>query len=310
MKRLIVAFLFLTAPARAELAVLRPHAVIEDAAIRLSDLFDNAGQNAGRVVGPAPAPGRRVVVEPAQLLAIARAHGLAWRPLTAADTVVIERPGRSLSRDEVLDLLRGEFAPRGLDPEAELELPGFQPPMVPLTAFTQLALEQPAFEPATNRFSATLLVVAEGMPSLRVRLTGRAVATAPVVVATRRLALGEIIGPADLHLTRQRAERLRPGLATDPGQVVGKALRRPIAPHLPFALNDLLLPSVIEKNATVTMLMEGPGLSMSAQGRALASAARGEVVPVMNLASRSTVEGQAIGPGRVRIAFGSVPVNR
>nr|MCV4208026.1 flagellar basal body P-ring formation chaperone FlgA [Roseomonas sp. SXEYE001] len=310
MKRFLLAFLLLAAPAHADLAQLRPHAVIEDAVIRLSDLFDNAGQNAGRAIGPAPAPGRRVVVEPAQLLAIARAHGLAWRPLTAADTVVIERPGRSLSRDEVLDLLRGELARLGLDPEAELELPGFQPPMVPFAAFTQLALEQPAFEPATNRFSAMLLVVAEGMPSLRLRLAGRAVATAPVVIATRRLALGEIVGPGDLRLARHRAERLRPGLASDPGQVVGKALRRPIAINLPFVLNDLALPSVIEKNATVTMLMEGPGISMTAQGRALGSAARGEVVSVMNLASRSVVEGQAIGPGRVRVAFGSVPVSR
>jgi flagella basal body P-ring formation protein FlgA len=314
MMRLVLALLLLITllcqGARADLALLRPHAVVEDAAIRLSDLFDNAGQNAGRVVGPAPAPGRRVVVEPAQLFAIARANGLAWRPLTAADTVVVERPGRSVPREEVLDLLRGDLGRMGLDPEAELELPGFQPPMVPLAAFTQLALEQPTFEAATNRFSATLVVVAEGMPTLRLRLAGRAVATAAVVIATRRMALGEVVGPADLRLVRQRAERVRPGLATDPGQVVGRALRRPVASNLPFALNDLALPAVIEKNAMVTMLMEGPGLSMTAQGRAMASAARGEVVPVMNLASRSIVEGQAIGPGRVRVAFGSTPVNR
>ena len=56
--------------------------------------------------------------------------------------------------------------------------------------------------------------------------------------------------------------------------------------------------------------MEGPGISMTAQGRAMATAARGEVVAVMNLAARSVVEGQAIGPGRVRVAFGSAPVSR
>lgn len=296
--------------ARADFAVLRPLAVVEDSVIRLSDLFDGAGQNAGRVVGPAPAPGRRVVVEPAQLLAIARANGVVWRPLTAADTVVVERPGRAVPRDEVFDLLRGEFGRMGLDPEAELELPGFQPPMVPLAAFTQLALEQPSFEAATNRFSATLVVIAEGMPTMRTRLAGRAVATAAVVVAARRLALGEVVGPGDLRLVRQRAERVRPGLASDPGQVVGKALRRPVGEGLAFALADLSLPAVIEKNATVTLIMEAPGMSMTAQGRAMASAARGEVVPVMNLASRSIVEGQAIGPGRVRVAFGSAPVNR
>ncbi|SHI82364.1 flagella basal body P-ring formation protein FlgA [Roseomonas rosea] len=311
MRRLgFLLLLLLAMPARADLAVLRPHAVVEDAVIRLSDLFDAAGQNAGRVVGPAPAPGRRVVVEPAQLLAIARAHGVAWRPLTAADTVVVERPGRAVPRDEVLDLLRGELGRMGLDPEAELELPGFQAPMVPLASFTQLALEQPSFEAATNRFSATLVVVAEGMPTLRMRIAGRAVATAAVVVATRRLPLGAVVGPGDLRLVRQRAERVRAGLASDPGQVVGKALRRPVAEGMGFAMGDLSLPAVIEKNASVTLVMEAPGLSMTAQGRAMASAARGEVVPVMNLASRSIVEGEAIGPGRVRVTFGSAPVSR
>lgn len=290
--------------------MLRPHAVVEDAAIRLSDLFEDAGPNAARVVGPAPAPGRRVVVETAQLFAIARAHGVMWRPLTAADTVVVERPGRAVPRDEVVDLLRGEFARLGLDPAAELEMPGFQPPMVPLSAFTQLALEQPSFEAATNRFSATLVVVAEGMPTLRMRVSGRAVATAAVVIATRRLALGDVVRAEDLRLVRQRAERVRPGVATDPGQVVGKALRRPVAEGLPFALVDLSAPAVIERNATVLMLIDGPGISMTAQGRAMAPAARGETVPVMNLASRSVVEAEAIGPGRVRVAFGSVPVSR
>ncbi|MBP0446250.1 flagellar basal body P-ring formation protein FlgA [Roseomonas sp. SSH11] len=310
MRGLVFLLLLLSLPARADLAVLRPHAVVEDAVIRLSDLFDGAGQNAGRVVGPAPAPGRRVVVEPAQLLAIARAHRVAWRPLTSADAVVVERPGRAVPRDEVLDLLRAELVRMGLDGQAELELPGFQAPMVPLAAFTQIALEQPSFEVASNRFSATLVVVAEGMPVLRQRLTGRAVATAAVVVAARRLALGDVVGPDDLRPVRMRVERVRPGLASDPGQVVGRALRRPVAEGAGFAVADLALPQVIAKNAMVTLVMEGPGMSMTAQGRAMAAAARGEVVPVMNLASRAVVEGEVIGPGRVRVAFGSSPVVR
>lgn len=295
-------------PALADLAVLRPHAVVEEAVVRLSDLFDGAGANAARVVGPAPAPGRRVVVEPAQLFAIARANGVVWRPLTAAETVVVERPGRAVSRDEVTDLLRGELSRLGLEAGTEMELPGFQAPVVPMAAFVQLGLEGAVFEAATNRFSATLVVVAEGMPVVRQRLAGRAVATAAVVVAARRMGLGEVVGPGDVRLVRMRAERVRPGMAVDPGAVVGKALRRPVMEGAGFASSDLALPAVIERNATVTLVMEGPGMSLSAQGRAMAAAARGEVVAVMNLSSRAVVEGEAIGPGRVRVAFGSAPV--
>ena len=58
----------------------------------------------------------------------------------------------------------------------------------------------------------------------------------------------------------------------------------------------------------VTLLLESPGVSLTAQGRALEAAARGAAVPVMNLASRNIVEGIAVAPGRVRVAMGTIPM--
>ncbi|WP_426956953.1 flagellar basal body P-ring formation chaperone FlgA [Muricoccus radiodurans] len=309
MRRLALLLVLLAGTAQAQdLAILRPQVTVEDAQIRLSDLFDNAGPNASRAIGPAPAPGRRIVVEPAQLFAIARANGVAWRPLTGADSVTVERPGRAIARDEVMDLLRADLIRLGMDRDTELELPGFSPPLVPTAAFAQTTIEGPTYDTVTNRFAATLVVVADGMPTQRLRLAGRALATAAVVVATRRLALNETVRPGDVRVVRQRAERVRPGLATNPAQVIGQSLRRPVAEGLPFATNDLSLPAAVERGATVTMLMESPGMTLTAQGRALEPAARGAVVPVMNLASRSIVEATVIGPGRVRVAFGGAPV--
>ena len=70
--------------------------------VRLSDLFDDAGPRAGQVLGPAPAPGARIVVEAPQLAAIARQFGVDWRPASPADSAVIDRPGRLLPREDVL----------------------------------------------------------------------------------------------------------------------------------------------------------------------------------------------------------------
>jgi flagella basal body P-ring formation protein FlgA len=90
--------------------------------------------------------------------------------------------------------------------------------------------------------------------------------------------------------------------------VVGRQLRRPIAANLPYVMVDLIAPQVVAKNQLVLMLLDGPGLTMTAQGRALEAAARGELVPVMNLVSRSIIEAQVIGPGRVRVLPGAVPL--
>jgi flagella basal body P-ring formation protein FlgA len=286
----------------------RPLVVADDAALRLGDLFENAGDAAPAVIGAAPAPGRRMMLDAAQLSMIARRHGLAWRPLSGEERSIVERPGRPLPREEIEALLRDELTRLGIDPESELELPGFAPPLVPLGVLPQVMLESVHFDAATRRFAATLAVAADGMAGFRARLAGRALATVPVVVATRRLAVGEIVGAADLREIRLRAERVRPGAAQRAEEVVGRQLRRPIAANLPYVMVDLIAPQVVAKNQLVLMLLDGPGLTMTAQGRALEAAARGELVPVMNLVSRSIIEAQVIGPGRVRVLPGAVPL--
>lgn len=286
----------------------RPVAVVEGDTIRLGDLFENAGERAGTALGAAPTPGGRIVVEAAQLATIARLYGVPWRPVTGQERSIVERPGRPLSREEVYDALRHELIGLGMDGEAEIDMPGFAPPLVAMAALTQVVIESPHFDPHTQRFSATLAVLANGMPSQRIRLAGRAAATVPVVVATRRLATGDVVQPGDARLTRLRAERVRPGAAERLDQVVGQQMRRPLATELAFHPVDLAPPSLVQRNGNVIMVLEAPGISLTAQGRALEAAPLGATVPVMNLASRTVVEAEVIGPGRVRVAMGAVPV--
>lgn len=299
----------LATAARAEPAP-RPLVLVESEAVRLSDLFEDAGPRGATPLGAAPAPGRRIVIEAAQLAAIARMHGVAWRPVSGQERSVVERPGRPLSRDEVLDPLRAELLRLGMDADAELELPGFSPPLVPLNALAQAVIEAPQFDPQTQRFSAILAVLADGTASQRLRLVGRAAATVPVIVAARRLAAGDVLRPDDVRLLRLRAERVRPGTAERLEQVIGQQLRRPVATDLPLYVADVTPPHLVQRHGAVTMVLDVPGLALTAQGRALEGAPRGAMVPVMNLASRSVVEAEVIGPGRVRVAMGAVPVER
>lgn len=300
----------LALPARAEVAppFPRPLVLAEDTVLRLGDIFENAGALADRTVGAAPAPGRRITLDASQLSGLARRHGLAWRPLSGEERSVVERPGRPLPREDVEAMLRDELSRLGLDADAELELPGFSPPLVPLGVLPQVMVEAPYVDTTSRRFAVTLVVSAEGMATQRIRLAGRAVPTVPVVIAARRMAVGDIVGPEDLREIRQRAERVRPGTAQRAEDVVGKQLRRPIGSDLPFMTVDLVAPSVISKNQLVLMVLEGPGISLTAQGRAMEAASLGQMVPVMNLMSRSVVEAEAIGPGRVRVRPGSTPV--
>ena len=284
-----------------EFASIRPFATVEEPMVRLSDLFDGAGPRGAAVLGPAPAPGQRMVIEAAQLLAIARQQGIAWRPIAGAERVVLERPGRPVAREDVMALLRATLRSQGLDENAELELTAFASPLVPLAAFVQMAVEQASLDSAAGRFAATLAIAAEGMPTARMRISGRIVATQPMLIAVRRMQAGEVLGAGDVRVIRVPPSRLRPGVADRPDQVVGQALRRPAAADQPLLIADIQQPIAVERGATVTMLFDMPGLTLTAQGRAMESGARGGVVAVMNTSSRVVVEAQVIGPGRVRV---------
>jgi flagella basal body P-ring formation protein FlgA len=142
--------------------------------------------------------------------------------------------------------------------------------MVPERAFVQLAAEGAVLDLAGGRFAATLAVVAEGMPTQRMRLGGRVVATAPMLVAARRMAIGEVVRPQDVRVTRVPASRVRPGAAQEMPQVVGQALRRPAAPDQPLLVADLVAPAAVERGQTVTMSYEIPGMALTAPRRAAA----------------------------------------
>lgn len=306
MRRILLALAVLPGPALADIAQPRSLAVVEEGVVRLGDLFDGLGPRGATVLGPAPAPGQRQVVEAPQLAAIARSYGVAWRPIVGGERVVIERPGRPVERAEVLELLREALATRGLDTDSELDLQGFTPPLVPSSAFLQMAIEQAGLDSTGTRFAATLALAAEDMPTQRIRLTGRVVRMVEQVVAARRLPAGEVLGRSDVRVLRVPASSFRPGAVQRAELALGQVLRRPAMMEQPILAADLAAPVAIEKGANVTMVYEAPGIALTAQGRAMESAGRGGTLPVMNLGSRIVVEAQAIGPGRVRVLSGGL----
>src|SRR5277367_3048531 len=107
-------------------ATLRTMTTLHGPHVKLSDLFDDAGGNGARVLGPGPAPGGRIVVESAQLAAIARQFSVDWHPTSSADRAVLDWPGRPLPRAAVMAALQEALAASGVPPEhCEVDLADF-----------------------------------------------------------------------------------------------------------------------------------------------------------------------------------------
>ena len=110
---LLLTLLLLGAPVATQAAMLRPLTLLASPVVLLSDLFDDAGEQAARPLGPAPAPGQSIVVEAPQLAAIARQFGVAWHPASPGDRSILQRRGTALPREAVVAAVRATLAAQG-----------------------------------------------------------------------------------------------------------------------------------------------------------------------------------------------------
>ena len=117
------------------------------------------------------------------------------------------------------------------------------------------------------------------------------------LVATRLIRAAEILGPGDVA----PGAAFVPGAASEALQVVGLEARVAIYPGRPVRLADLGPAAVVDRNEVVSLLFRRGGLTILTEGRALARGAIGDVVTVMNLSSRQSVQGVVRQPGLIEV---------
>lgn len=294
--------------ASAPAATLRAVTMLRAPVVRLSDLFDDAGRNADRVLGTSPQPGNQIVVEAPQLAAIARQFGVDWRPASPADRAVLERPGRLLARDAVFAAVKDALIAAGTSADCMLEMPGFNPPMVPVDADPHAIATQLDYDAPSGRFAAILSVTGSGMEPLNLRIAGHVDDTVELPVATTRLLAGAVLEPDDVRMARVMVASVRGAVLHSTREAIGMQLRHSVLAGAPLPTADVIHPTLVVRGAIVQMQLDTTGLSLLAQGVAQESGATGERIRVLNPASRAIVEAEVIGPGRVRIMPDTAPV--
>ncbi len=291
-------------PAAADAATLRPATRLAGPMVLLSDLFDDAGEQASRPLGASPGPGERLVVLAPQLAAIARQLGVDWRPSSPGDRVTLERPGAPLPEALVTDALRTALSGAG---GGDLDMPGFASPLVPDGTALRAVVEQLSFQSDTQRFTAGVAVTGAGMDTLHLRLSGRLVATVEVPVALHVLVPGVPIGPDDVRLRKLRVTAVPADAARAIEAIVGLVPRRTLADGAPLPQGALMRPAAVTRGDRVAISLSAPGILLAGGGQAIDGGALGDTISVLNPTSRAVLRAVVIGPDSVRVEPGSVP---
>ena len=122
-------------------------------------------------------------------------------------------------------------------------------------------------------------------------------ALADSLVATRTIRAHSVVQADDVTLVAAAI----PGALTSPDAALGLEARVAIYAGRPIKSADLGPPALIDRNQIVTLAFQSGGLAILVEGRALARGGVGDVIRVMNLASRSTVSGHVTADGTVRV---------
>src|SRR5262249_6730817 len=117
----------------------------------------------------------------------------------------------------------------------------------------------------SGRFDITFELADEAAQRSSQRYSGYAVETVPVAVTLRPLARGEIVKAADVTIERRPKADFREGSAAATGPA-GLALRHQMRAGQPLRASDLMRPEIVQRNETVTLVYEAPGLVLTVRG--------------------------------------------
>lgn len=120
---------------------------------------------------------------------------------------------------------------------------------------------------------------------------------AEIVVPIRTIRAKEVIVASDLEIKAIEVK----GAVRNTDMLVGQEARVALYPGRPIRPGDIGPPAVVDRNDLVTLVFDHVALSITAEGRALGRGAVGERIRVMNLASRTTVEGVIRPDGQIEV---------
>jgi len=291
-------------PCAANTAVtLKPEAEINRFAVRLSDLFTGVPTEIDRDIAQAPPPCKPAVYNEIVLNKLADTYRLDWQSTPEADHVTVTsactRITGDMIRDAVMTRLRADSNNKERNFEVsfdthnlEMDLPANQHPDFKLDNFS--------YDPTNKQFRSDLTAQTPRGPYV-LPITGRISVKRHVPILAHRMEGGTTIGASDLDWIEVPEERVTADVVTESNQLVGRELRRDTAEGDLLRSHDVMPPRLVQRGSLVTMRIETPYITITAQGKAQQDGAVGETVRVLNTQSNRIVEGTVTAPGTVEI---------
>jgi len=120
------------------------------------------------------------------------------------------------------------------------------------------------------------------------------------LISARTMPAGYTIGERDIVVRSGDLSKLPPNIITEKSRAIGQTVKFGIAAGQPLRDDRLKAPFAVQQGQTVKTVSNGPGFSVSSEGKALNNAVAGQIVQVRT-SNGQTVNGIARTGGIVEI---------
>src|SRR6266851_5680371 len=286
--------------------VLRANVTVSSDLVRIGDVIDNAGASARIAIYRAPDLGTTGSLPTAQVISALRAHQVIGVDTRDISAISVTRLARTLEgRDIELQVARALERRAGLGDAANLSLTfdrDVQDLKLEASNSGAMQVSSTRFEPRNNRFDVTFEIAGDsGSAPTRLRFTGTAIETVEAAVLARGVERNEVLKSSDVVIERRPRAEVGSDVAVR-DRAVGMQARKQLRAGQALKSADLAKPDLVQRDQSVTLTYESPGLYLSVRGKALEGGTEGDVVNVLNLQSKRTISGVVTGRGQVSIS--------
>jgi flagella basal body P-ring formation protein FlgA len=286
---------------------LKSEATVVGDLVRIGDLIENAGAVAEVAIFRAPDLGQTGSVPVERVIDAVLPHKIIALDTRGLAEVAVTRAARLITAKDVeARILRALAGQSGLSEAANLSVAfdnEVRTMQVEAAVTGELRVVRLAYEPRNGRFDVSFeLPGSAAARRLPLRFTGAVAETFEAFVPARAIAAGEVLRAGDLVQTRRPKSEFAANAVLTADQAKGLMAKQPLRAGQVIRKSDLAKPQLVARNEAVTITYAVPGITLTIRGQAIEGGGEGDIINVLNVQSKKTIQATVTGPGRVSVA--------
>ena len=269
---------------------------IESDKIWLSDLFYSDREFKDKIVGDAPALGKKFKLFRKDLRRIVKASTLNWSD-SLRKSVVVSRSAKQVPMNIIRNAVVKALEQNHVNDEIEVNFNDRNLKiLVPKNAEEAIRVLQSQLDERTGRFEVVVNINSTANEDQNIILRGKAFAIIPMPVPNKHIGAGQLINKKDITWRKVRIKQQSFGVVGSMEQLLDHVAKRPLTAGRLIRMSDIRPQQLIKKGEFVTLHFKNKTMSLSTRGVSVEPGSRNQVIRVKNPRSKRIIEARVLGP--------------